>query len=88
MDEGDDEINDCLQIGCTPSIQMPRSKLRLDMQQYVIAREQAGRLKTAKHHHGIISLVLDTFKEEVTPLFHVLSPLSFYLSHTITVIAQ
>lgn len=45
MDEGDDEIGDRSQIGCTPSIQMPRSKLRLDMQQYVIAGGQAGRLK-------------------------------------------
>lgn len=48
MNEGDDEINDCSQIRCTPSIQMPRSKLRLDVQQYVTAKGQADQLKTVK----------------------------------------
>lgn len=43
---GDDEISDCSQIRCTPRKPIPRSKLRLDMQQYVTARGRAGRLKT------------------------------------------
>lgn len=45
MDGGDDEINDWSQMEYTPSIHTPRSKLGLDIQQYVMARGQAGWLK-------------------------------------------